>query len=214
MIKKYSLDDLKQIEEAVRKAESTTSGEIVPVIYDKCSNTFFVFPLLFLLFFILFHLIQELYFSVNYWEGNVLLQLGLVPLLAGATSIVLSLFPIVQRLLIPKFVREQRVREKAELEFYRTGVPNTEGKTGVLIFVSLMERFSVVLADKAISEKLPPSTWSEVLKLLNENMSARNIAGGFGPAIRKCGELLSAHFPKRDGDVNELSNQVIVRCDQ
>lgn len=210
---KHNPDDLKLIEEAVRKAELKTSGEIVPIIYNKCSNTSFVFPVLFLFLFLTWHTFQDWYFPVNYWEGNLILQLGLPPLVIGLLSFFISQFAVVQRLLVPKNRREKVIRDRAELEFYRCGIPQTQEKTGILLFVSLMERYSVVLADKAISEKLPSETWTEVLKILNSGMKSHQLAKGFVPAVEKCGELLAAHFPIKKEDTNELPNYPILRLD-
>ena len=210
---KHNLNDLKMIAEAVQKAELKTSGEIVPIIYDKCSNTSFIFPFLFLFFFGVWHSLQDTYFPVNYWEGNLLIQVGLPPILSGVLAFVLSRWQPVQRLLVFKRRREKVVQDRAELEFYRCGIPQTKEKTGILLFVSLMERYSVVLADKTISEKLPPDTWNEVLLLLNSRMSSQNLAKGFVPAIEKCGELLAVHFPRKSDDQDELANYPILRKD-
>lgn len=205
--------DMKRIEEAVRKAELKTSGEIVPIIYDKCSNTAFIFPLLFLILFIGWHSIQDSFFPVNYWEGNLLLQLGLPPILTGFIAYALSRSRSIQRLFVSRRRREKVIQDRAELEFYRCGIPNTKGRTGILLFVSLMERYSVVLADQAISAKLPPETWKEVLQILNSQMTEKDLAKGFVPAIEKCGELLAVHFPRDPNDTNELPNYPILRQD-
>lgn len=204
---------MKKIEEAVRKAELKTSGEIVPIIYDKCSNTTFVFPLLFLVLFFFWHSVQDSFFPVNYWEGNLFLQLGLPPILTGFIAFGLSCSRSIQRLFVPRSRREKVIRDRAELEFYRCGIPQTQGRTGILLFVSLMERFSVVLADKAISEKLPPETWKEVLDILNSQMNEKDLSKGFVPAIEKCGEILAKHFPIGPNDKNELPNFPILRRD-
>jgi putative membrane protein len=210
---KHSPDDLKLIEDAVRKAELKTSGEIVPIIYNKCSNTSFVLPVLFLFLFLIWHTFQDWYFPVNYWEGNLFLQLAFPPMFIGLLSFFLSQRTAVQRLLVPKHRREKVIRDRAELEFYRCGIPLTKDKTGILLFVSLMERYSVVLADKAISEKLPPETWNDVLKILNSGMKSHQLAKGFVPAVEKCGELLATHFPIKKDDMNELPNYPILRLD-
>lgn len=205
--------DMKKIEEAVRKAELGTSGEIVPIIYNKCSNTSFVFPFLFLVLFLSWHAIQDAYFPVNYWEGNLFLQLVVPPVVLAVLSFLLSRVSWVQRRFIPKKRREKVVQDRAELEFYRLGIPNTQGRTGILLFVSLMERYSVVLADKGISDKLPPETWKEVLEILNSKMSPSDLEKAFVPAIEKCGELLAQYFPRDPQDSNELANYPILRLD-
>lgn len=202
-----------KIEEAVRKAELKTSGEIIPIIYDKCSNTSFIFPLLFLVLFFLWYFVQDSFFPINYWEGNLFFQIGLPPILTGWIAYALSRSRSVQRLFVPRSRRQKVIQDRAELEFYRCGIPSTQGRTGILLFVSLMERYSVVLADKAISEKLPPETWKEVLEILNSQMSTKDLAKGFVPAIEKCGEILAKHFPIEANDKNELPNYPILRRD-
>lgn len=207
-------ESLKKIEAAVEQAETKTSGEIVPIIYDKCSNTSFAFPFTFMFLFLVWHSFQDWYFPVNFWEGNLFLQLGLPPLICGVLSLFASKISRLQRRLIPQHRKEKNVRERAELEFYRTGVPQTQGRTGILIFVSLMERWSVILADEAISKKLPAETWQEILYILNSQMTSKDLSRGMIPAIEKCGQILSAHFPRESQDVNELPNFPIFRSDR
>jgi len=207
------VDDLKKIEAAVKKAESTTSGEIVPIIYNKCSNTSFVFPLVFLILFVIWRFFQENYFPINSWDGNLMVQVALPVLLISIFSFFLGKILIIQRFFISRRRREKEVEDRAELEFHRLVSLKTQNKTGILLFVSLMERYSVVLADESISKKLPPETWNEVLKLLNSQMSSKELAKGFVPAIEKCGELLTSHFPRDPQDKNELANYPILRLD-
>lgn len=207
------VDDLKKIEAAVLKAESTTSGEIVPIIYNKCCNTSWVFPLVFLILLVIWQFIQENYFPINSWDGNLMVQVALPLLLISVLSLFLGNILIIQRFFISKRRREKNVEDRAELEFYRLVSSKTKNKIGILLFVSLMERYSVVLADESISSKLPPETWNEVLKLLNSKMNSKELAKGFVPAIEKCGELLASRFPRDPQDTNELANYPILRLD-
>lgn len=210
---KHKPEDLNLIEAAVQKAELKTSGEIVPVISDKCSNTSFIFPFLFLLFLCGAILLQQVYYPWNLWDKNIFWQLSLSLAVSLVLSFVLAQLSMVQRFFIPKRRREKEVQDQAELAFHRWISAKTEGKTGILIFVSLMERYSVVLGDEAISKKLPAETWSEVLKLLNSKMDSKSISTSFVPAIEKCGNLLSEHFPRDPHDTDELSNYPLLRWD-
>jgi len=213
MTMKGQENQLKAIEAAVQKAELKTSGEIVPVISDKCSNTTFVFPLIFLSCLSLAIVLQQIYFPFNHWDHNIFWQVSLPVLFLFLLSLGLSKIYWVQRFFIPKRYLEKEVQEQAELEFYRWVNSKTKDKTGILLFVSLMERYSVVLADTSISQKLPPETWTEVLQILNSQMSQSDLARGFVPAIEKCRELLSQHFPRDPNDTDELPNYPILRRD-
>ncbi len=100
---------------------------------------------------------------------------------------------------------------RAEVEFYEHGIGQTQGNTGILLFVSLMEHRAVVLADHSIAEKLDAEIWNEVVELMIDGVKGRDLAGGMRAAILRCGELLSPHFPIDEADANELRDHLIVK---
>ena len=87
----------------------------------------------------------------------------------------------------------------------------TQGRTGILLFVSLMEQRAVVLADRAIAEHLDAKVWQELIDLMIEGVKRGDLATGLTQAIQRCGELLTSHFPLADDDVNELRDHLVVR---
>lgn len=119
---KHSPDDLKLIEDAVRKAELKTCGEIVPIIYNKCSNTSFVLPVLFLFCFSFGTLFKTgIFLSIT--GRKPISSVGFSPAFYRSFQFFLSQRSAVQRLLVPKNRREKVIRDRAELEFYRCGIP-------------------------------------------------------------------------------------------
>lgn len=206
----FSPEDLKRIENAVAEAETYTCGEIVPVIVKRSSTIghlpFILMTLGILLFFLS---------GVESWHPSFLshpwwLFLGWLVILIPLTRY-LSGKPSIQYLFVNAHDRELQAHQRARLEFYEAKLDTTVGSTGILLFVSLMERYAVVLADRAISSRLPAETWNEVVALMIEGARSHDLATGFCRAIEKCQIILAPHFPIREGDENELSNHLIIK---
>ena len=131
--------------------------------------------------------------------------------LAFALSLGIARCNCVQRLFVPLIDRISQVNHRAELEFFESNIKATKDSTGVLIFVSLLERRAVILADKAVSDKFPAETWNKIVNELLTKIHAGDIAGGFVTAIENCGKLLAEKFPIQAGDANELANDLLIK---
>jgi putative membrane protein len=203
-------EDLDLVVGAIREAEATTSGEIVPMIVRRSSTLGHVPVLLATLLVAAFFA-----FGVPAWQAHVLGEhwgwfLADLALVVALTAIGARL-PWLQRLLTTRADQAQQVDARAMLEFYQSSIQRTRGATGVLVFVSLFERRAVVLADKAINDQVPRDTWDVVCT----NLVAGSRAGKLGPAIaeavRACGEIMTPRFPIATDDTNELKNQLIIK---
>lgn len=128
--------------------------------------------------------------------------------LAGAIGLGVG---ILGALVAPRWAAERSVRRRAEQEFARLDVANTVGRTGVLLMLSLAEHRAVLLADRAIHEKVPAGTWDAIVARLVSAIRERRAADGLAQAVAEAGTLLAAHFPRRPDDVNELPDQVETR---
>jgi len=85
----------------------------------------------------------------------------------------------------------------------------TRDRTGVLIFVSLAERYARIIADEGIAAKVSNREWQEAIDALTAHMRDGRIAQGFLAAIERCGTVLAAHAPPTDtGD--ELPDRIYV----
>lgn len=136
---------------------------------------------------------------------------GLVEILT-AVAAVLGVTLLAAWLIPPfKAARDRAVWNRAKREFERLGIGATAGATGVLIMISLHERETVVLADRAINEKVSPETWPHEVKVILEGIKSGRAADGIVQAVGDVGALLAKHFPRRDDDRNELSDEVVVR---
>jgi putative membrane protein len=203
-------EDLVEIEKAVVHAEMKSSGEIVPVLIRRSTPIGHVFPLLFLSlisFVIVLGFDQKLkYFFDIGWGTEVFVVASLF-----LASYFLAKVERIQRLLTSNYDMNKEVIERAELEFYHSSIKSTKGQTGILLFISFMERQAVILADKAISAKCSAETWDEVIKILIEGIKQKNMKVGIISGINRCGEILAQHLPASPKNTNELSNRLVVR---
>ena len=203
-------EDLASLEKTVAQEETRTSGEIVPMVV-RHSSTLGHIPIILFLFFMNLLFITPIFDkSIAFFPFPILvLCFWLVGLFLGVR--ILATRPLIQRWLIHKEDRLHQVNLRAEVEFYEANLHKTQGSTGILIFVSLMEHGAVILADEAIAKKLPKETWQHIVDEMILEIKKQNLATALKTAIQKCGAILSEHFPLQKGDVNELSNHLIIR---
>lgn len=209
------------ISEAVRKAEEKTSGEIVPMIVMRSSVNGHVPVILFLILSIIslafsvptmfttyFELVGSSPFQAQLYSVSSVLGLWTVFWLLSVQLAKINLF---QRLMTSRADLAFQVEERALLEFHQHHLAQTQARTAVLIFISLMEQRAVILGDQAISEKLSKGTWDIVLSEMISEIKKGQAASGLTRAVERCGQILSEHFPIQAGDKNEICNQLIIK---
>lgn len=203
-------EELQHLADVIAEQERKTSGEIRLMIVGRSSQTSHVFPILFFAFFSFFLLLiwferHQLILIASWWTVPMLF------ILTTLISALLARLDFIQRNLTSPRDLSHQVWNRAELEFHREGVGQTSGQTGILLFLSLLERRAVVLGDRAIHEKLEEKAWNEVIAKILEGPRTGQWAAKLEEALRICGGLLSRHFPIQEGDRNELPNHVIVK---
>ncbi len=202
---------LAEIEKSVQEAEKNTSGELVPIVVRKSSTVGHV-PIILLLSLTLLFFI----FEIDYWQMEyVSLPHTLMILIDFAVLILLvkllSPLAVVERLLTSKMDQRSQVEQRAINEFHNLNLTQTRDATGILIFVSLMERQAVVLGDQAIAKRLEPEVWQNVVDQLIQGVKEKNLSSGFCRAIDMSAGLLSEHFPIKPDDENELKNHLVIK---
>lgn len=202
--------EVQKVEKAIEKVETTTAAEVVAMVVRRSSplgHVPFQVTLILLVSILVFEIPQMDFFTD--WNLTWLFLLLSAACYGFATVIAKNKW--VQRVLIPRNDQKFQVDERAQLEFFLNGLTGTTGKTGVLIFVSLLERRAVILADKSISSKLPAETWDHILKDLVGAIKAGRRGDGLSSAIQKVGSIVSEHFPVQKNDANELQNHLIIK---
>ena len=103
--------------------------------------------------------------------------------------------PRVRTALVPRATRRALAHRAAMEQFVIRGIARTKQRTGILIFVSLAERYARIIADEGIAAHVPQSQWQGAIDTLVGHMRDGHVADGFIAAIETCGSVLAAHFP-------------------
>jgi putative membrane protein len=111
--------------------------------------------------------------------------------------------------LVPRRVRHARAHRAALEQFVVRRIAHTKNRSGVLIFVSLAERYARIIADDGIAQKVANSEWQAAVDALVGHMRDGRLAEGFTAAIERCGSVLALHAPP-DGSANELPDRLYV----
>jgi putative membrane protein len=207
----FSQSDLDRITEAVRSAESKTSGEIVPYFVTQSDD-----------------------YSIARWRGGVALAaiamlvtlafqmmsktwlpLGVLELsgtIVGAFILGILLVravPSVRRLMLGHALMDHRVSQRASVAFLSEEVFKTRERTGILIFLSFFERRVIVLGDSGVNAKVAQSDWQGIVHTIVKSVKQGKPADGLVDAIRQCGDLLQTHGVERlRDDTDELSDSL------
>ena len=100
------------------------------------------------------------------------------------------------------------IRRVAEKTFERLGMTKTALRNGVLLFIACEEQRFVILGDRGIDEMVPAGFWDEIAAKLTIHFQSGELTEGIVEAIHSAGEELRQYFPRAEGDVNELSNEI------
>jgi putative membrane protein len=197
-------EDKEAISEAIRKAETTTSGEIVFAVADASAR---------------YH-----HATIQGALAGVLVATAIYLALPAQHSIGILLwtelvsfalfYAVVPRLpcrrwFIPGCEMDARVGQAAFMEFYSRALYRTRESNGILIYLSLLERRVVVLGDRGIHERMGDRHWNEVRDMIIRGIRQGKAREGICSAVESCAKALAEHFPCRDDDINELPDQVI-----
>lgn len=203
-------EQLRLISEAVLEAEKKTQGEIVPMVVMRSSAIGSVRSLVFLVFFSV--LVTFLLAWGPWWFHEWRWEL-LIGAMASSFMIAffLSRWAAVQRYIIPEADQQAQVWQRAQIEWANNKLQKTQQRTGILLFVSVMERKAVVLADQGIARFYKQETWDEIVQILSRHFKEKKWVEGFQKAIGRCGEILTAYLPAQGHNPNEISDQLIVK---
>jgi putative membrane protein len=111
-----------------------------------------------------------------------------------AASAILSLLP--QRVLLtPARVRRANAHRAALVQFAVRGFEHGAGRNGVLVYVSLAERYARVIAADAAAQAIEQGKWQGLVDTLVADVRDRGAAEALPKAAVGCAELLASVFP-------------------
>lgn len=199
-----SKEDHARLTNAIRDAESNTSGEIVVVVAERAS-AYRSIPVVWALIGAL--LVPWPLIWITHLSAGRIFTVQLV--VAFLLCLFLS-WPSRRHALVPRFIKRTRAREAAAREFLGRGVTRTRDRTGVLIYVALAEHHAEIIADTGIADRVDAGAWQGIIDNLTGAIKEGQLGDGLLEAIESAGALLARHAPPRFDDTDELPNKVIV----
>jgi putative membrane protein len=200
-----SAADREKISGAIRAVEEKTSGEIVCVL-AKTSSDATALPVLFAAAGAL--VLPWLLVAFTALSVQRILALQIITFLA--LLFVLCL-PRLRVALMPRAARRHMAHRVAMEQFAARGIARKKDRCGILIFVSLAERYARIIVDDGIAARVPQSAWQSAVDALIAHSKSGDIARGFVAAIDLCGKELATHFPRTDAAAgHELPDRIYV----
>ncbi len=198
----FSQEDLNRIQTAVQTAEGKTSGEIVPYVVDR-SDAYedADWRGASLLAVVVFSVLTVLRQYTHLWLPLDVTGIGLATLAAFAIGFLAVKFVRPLKVLFAgKHLIDHRVAERAAQAFISEEVFSTRDRTGILIFVSLLEHRVLVVGDSGINAKVKQDDWHDVVQRVVKGIREGKTAEGLVDAILQCGNLLALHGVARKSD--------------
>ena len=194
--------DLEIIQNAIGEAEKRTSGEIVVAILTKSDDYLHID-------FILASIFSFIGIAIASYNRDLYFSPFAASIIFWLIGFLLIKIPLVKSLFLTPSIKDAEVKQKAFQIFFEKGIHRTIGSTGILIFVSLLERKIEIIADKGINDKVENSFWDSHMKNILFSIKENNISTGIATAINEFTNVLEKEFPIQVDDTNEISNQVI-----
>lgn len=197
-------EDQKAITQAVKLAEAGTAGEIV-VVVDRAASSYRSVSLVVALVLSLLTPWPLLLLTATSAPRIFLVQLIMAAFLLGS-----FLWYGKGGRMVPGFIKRRRAHEAALREFMKRGLSRTSGRTGVLLYVALQERYAEIIADSAFDQRVEPKVWQGVVDPLLDAARGGRLRDGLVAAVERLGVILAQHAPRQEGDIDELPDRVVV----
>lgn len=196
--------DRARIEAAIAAAERRTTAEFITVI-ARASDGYRYLPTL---------IAACATFVLSGLALLLPLDFGHTAFYAGQVLTFMTLalafrWPPLKMRMVPRAIREERARLLAHEQFLDLGLSATRARTGIMLFVSVAERYVEIIADSGIQQHLDDAFWQRIIADFVASVRAGRIADGFVAAIEACTEAVAAHHPWRPDDANELPNRLV-----
>jgi uncharacterized membrane protein len=110
------------------------------------------------------------------------------------------------------FITRKAVEEPVEIakrHFVDFGMEKTRERNGVLIFVAPRTQKFAVVGDTAVHARCGEEFWRELSAEMRGHFRQSDFTQGLIHGVKKAGDLLAKHFPRKPDDKNELPDTII-----
>lgn len=191
--KLFTDSELKEIEDAVEKIESSYPVELVPV-FSTSSDDYptakyratlvaFIsgFVLLLGLNFLLSFALLPFYIQGMIWVIWVLLFVSLE-----------EFIPSFKKLFLGKDLMHYKSYESAKMEFYKNDVYSNPNRLGILLYLSFFERKFHILSDKRAEDLISEEEWSNLASKFGKDLKINLPAKAIVLCMENLGSLLDS----------------------
>ena len=131
------------------------------------------------------------------------------PVVVGALAgLVISRGTLLRRALTPARERRSRVETAARSTFVERRVHSTSGRTGILLYVSVLEREAAVVVDLGVEALAATDGWRKAVGEIETAVRGGADGNEVAERLRGLGALLSPVLARGEDDVNELPDEV------
>lgn len=217
---RFTSADHERVTAAVRRAELGTAAEICPVVarasgrYDRAEDIVGLWTSMITLG-VLWSLWPPTSPDPHGWgEVSPAVQLGayIAALVLAFVVGVLTAGRVawLRRLFTPRREMADEVRRRAQAVFFDQRIHHAESASGVLIYVSLFERHAAILADQQVLAAVGQEAIDRWCRDFTTALQRQPPIDALCGMIEQIGTRLSEALPRRAGDVNEVSDALVV----
>ncbi|MFT5303421.1 MAG: putative membrane protein [Mariniblastus sp.] len=216
--KTFNTDRQQEIVACIERLETKSSAEIVCAAadesgrYDRAESIIgFVFALL------LLGVVQAarvwLVAPGDWFQSDLSLGWQILILVVGFTigTSIASYWHGLRRLVTSKREMIEETNRAACVVFAKAAVGSTDGRCGLLLYLSLFERRVIVLPDEAVQSALGDERIQQLCKLAIAEIKAGKIENVFETLMGDVEEALAEKLPSdRTFNANELENHLLI----
>ncbi len=205
----FTQADHQRISAAITRAERATRGEIYAVFARRSAD---VTPVSYAAALALCLLCGLVASALGALAGHALPAVALaLGQCIGAIVLLgaLRFHPGLRDLFVPGILARAAAARVAREQFAAHNLHVTQGRTGILIFVSEAEHYAQIIADTGIAERVAPEAWSGMVDTLIRAARDDRLADGLVEVIAEAGAVLEQAFPADGQSVNELPDRLV-----
>jgi putative membrane protein len=205
MGKPFLTDEAKRaLTQAVREVEASTSAELVVAVRARSGSYLhadLIAGIVVGLAALAFLLFSEREFG--------LLAFVVDTVVAGFLGgLIASRFPGLRRLLTRPAVRRHLAETAARSVFLEKRVHGTAGRTGFLLYVSVLEREAVVVTDLGLETLAATESWQRAIGAIEAGVRQGEDGVRIAEKVRALAHICGPALPRTHDDIDELANEV------
>ena len=202
-MKAFTPEFYDQLSNVIEDVEDSTTVEIV-VAASPSSGTYREGPFILAFLFTMGALAYMLFASSAYFPDYAIIPELVAVFIGGFFGF--NFFITFKRLFSRKSTRLTHAKNAASAYFTQAGMMNTRERTGMLIYLSFLEKEAIILPDAGVVNKLPEKELDKIKANFQKVFNASDVAQTILDGVRDMETPLNEHLPPGEDNPDELSN--------